>query len=76
MIRGRSIVQRRVLSPTRSYLSQCEPVARFGLGDARGKVLVKVHFPNGARHAEHLEVGRRHQIRNAGTQPSSPSPAP
>ena len=76
MIGGRMVTQRRTLSPTRSYLSQCEPVARFGLGDARGKVLVKVHFPNGARHAEHLEVGRRHQIRNAGTQPSSPSPAP
>jgi hypothetical protein len=33
-IAGRTVTQRRTLSPTRSYLSQCEPAAILGLGDA------------------------------------------
>lgn len=38
---------RRVVSPTRSYLSQCEPVARVGLGDAPGPVAIRVRFADG-----------------------------
>ncbi len=43
-IGGREVVQRRVLSPTRSYLAQCEPVARFGLGDATSATRVTVRL--------------------------------
>ena len=46
-IGGREVVQRRVLSPTRSYLSQCEPVARFGLGDAAVAARVQVRLTDG-----------------------------
>ena len=38
---------RRVVSPTRSYLSQCEPVARIGLGPAPGPVDIRVRFADG-----------------------------
>jgi hypothetical protein len=41
-IAGRTVTQRRTLSPTRSYLSQCEPTALFGMGDAaRAQVRVR-----------------------------------
>ena len=62
-IAGKQVVQRRVLSPTRSYLSQNEPVARFGLGDATGAVRVDIDFPGGTRQSETLEAGKRHRIR-------------
>jgi hypothetical protein len=62
-IGGKQVVQRRVLSPTRSYLSQNEPVARFGLGDAKGTVRVDISFPSGTRQTETLEAGKRYRIR-------------
>jgi hypothetical protein len=62
-IAGKQVVQRRVLSPTRSYLSQNEPVARFGLGDAKGTVRVDINFPSGTRQTETLEAGKRYRIR-------------
>lgn len=46
-IAGRAITQRRTISPTRSYQSQCEPVARFGLGDAARATRVRARFPDG-----------------------------
>ncbi|MCE2881601.1 MAG: CRTAC1 family protein [Planctomycetaceae bacterium] len=46
-IRGARVVQRRTLSPTRSYQSQCEPLARFGLGDADGATRVTARLPDG-----------------------------
>jgi hypothetical protein len=36
-----------VVSPTRSYLSQCEPVARFGIGDATRIDRVVVRWSDG-----------------------------
>ena len=64
MIRGRSVVQRRVLSPTRSYLSQCEPVARFGLGDASEAVRVTARLPDGStREWRGLAAGKSHMLR-------------
>ena len=63
-IRGRSVVQRRVLSPTRSYLSQCEPVARFGLGDASEAVRVTARLPDGStREWRGLAAGKSHMLR-------------
>ena len=46
-IRGTPVTQRRVVSPTRSYLSQCEPVARFGIGDATRIDRVVVRWSDG-----------------------------
>jgi hypothetical protein len=45
-IAGNAVVQRRSLSPTRSYLSQCEPAAHVGLGDAASAV-VRMRGPDG-----------------------------
>ena len=62
-IRGNVVIQRRVLSPTRSYLSQNEPVASFGLGDARQAARVRVRLPNGAvREWTDLSGGRGHVL--------------
>ena len=72
-IDGKQVVQRRVLSPTRSYLSQNEPVARFGLGDAKGPVRIDINYPDRTHQTERLEAGRRHRIRKPGT-PTSASP--
>ncbi len=44
---GAQRVLRREVRPTRSYLAQCEPVARFGLGPAGNAMLVRVKFPDG-----------------------------
>jgi len=62
-IRGKLVVQRRVLSPTRSYLAQNEPVASFGLGDATEAARVAVRLPNGAvREWTRLAAGRGHML--------------
>ena len=42
------LVQRRVITPTRSYLAQCEPVARFGLGPAAAVDAIRARFPDGS----------------------------
>lgn len=44
---GVSTMQRRVLSPTRSYQSQCEPIAHFGLGHATTIANLTVRLPSG-----------------------------
>jgi len=63
-IRGNVVVQRRVLSPTRSYLAQNAPVASFGLGDAKEAARVRVRLPNGAvREWTGLASGRGHTLR-------------
>ena len=63
-IRGNVVVQRRVLSPTRSYLAQNEPVASFGLGDAKEAARVRVRLPNGTvREWTGLAGGRGHTLR-------------
>jgi hypothetical protein len=40
-------VQRRIISPTRSYLSQCELPATFGLGDSTNAKRLIVRWPSG-----------------------------
>jgi hypothetical protein len=45
------LVQRRAITPTRSYLSQCEPVARFGVGAAKAADEVRARFPDGSARA-------------------------
>ena len=43
----RKVTQRRTISPTRSYLSQCEAVAHFGLGQATRVDEVRVRSSDG-----------------------------
>lgn len=40
-------IQTRIVSPTRSYLSQVELPLTFGLGDAVNPVSIRVHWPDG-----------------------------
>ncbi|HJS09000.1 MAG TPA: CRTAC1 family protein, partial [Pirellulales bacterium] len=40
-------IQRRIISPTRSYLSQCELPATFGLGGSTTVKRLVVHWPSG-----------------------------
>lgn len=42
-------VQRRIVSPTRSYLSQCDRSLRIGVGDATAVDRVTIWWPSGAR---------------------------
>jgi hypothetical protein len=45
----RGVIARRLISPTRSYLSQCELPATFGLGDDSNIEKVVVRWPNGTK---------------------------
>ncbi|MDI9402670.1 MAG: CRTAC1 family protein [Limnohabitans sp.] len=51
------VTQRRVVSPTRSYQSQCEPVARFGLGDATATLSGRVWFAGDRAKGKPVELG-------------------
>jgi hypothetical protein len=55
-------VQRRTIMPTRSYLSQVEPVATFGLGTAAGVDRIVVRWPDG-RLVERRDIEARQTIR-------------
>lgn len=58
---GPARVQRRVASPTRSYQSQCEPAARFGLGDHDLVTRVTVRWTDGTT-TERREVGANQRL--------------
>jgi hypothetical protein len=56
-------VQRQSIMPTRSYLSQVEPIATFGLGNAATADRVTVTWPDGLRQElGALDAGRLHRI--------------
>jgi len=55
--REMKVTQRRVVSPTRSYQSQCEPVARFGLGDATATLSGRVWFAGDRAKGKPVELG-------------------
>jgi hypothetical protein len=57
VIDGKRVTQRRVVSPTRSYQSQCEPMARFGLRDATEIVGGRVWFAGDRLDGEPVEIG-------------------
>jgi len=57
------LTQRRVIMPTRSYLSQTPAVAHFGLGDLDAIDRVRIVWPDGAeQEASGLAVNRTHTI--------------
>jgi tetratricopeptide (TPR) repeat protein len=59
-LRAGDTVQRRLLMPTRSYLSQTESVATFGLGDVETIDELAVTWPDGSRQL--VEVDRVDQV--------------
>jgi enediyne biosynthesis protein E4 len=57
------LAQRRAITSTRSYLSQCEPVARFGLGAAKAADAVRARFPDGStREWTNIAANRRFSL--------------
>ncbi len=54
---------RRVVSATRSYLTQCEPTVTFGLGKYNKPVEVEITWPCGKKQTLELEPDRLHTIR-------------
>jgi len=48
-VRAGDVVQRRQVMPTRSYLSQVEPILTFGLGRGQSLDAVAVTWPDGTR---------------------------
>jgi hypothetical protein len=75
-LRAGGRVQRRTISPTRSYLSQCETVARFGLGTSPSVEALVVRWPDGE--VQEVETSRLGAVdttlvverRRAGASPS------
>jgi hypothetical protein len=55
------VTQRRQVMPTRSYLSQVEPVVTFGLGDAERVDSLAVAWPDGT--SETVEDVRVDEVR-------------
>ncbi|MEX2317560.1 MAG: FG-GAP-like repeat-containing protein [Pirellulales bacterium] len=47
-LRAAGVTQRRTVMPTRSYLTQTEPIATFGLGDASEIESLNITWPDGA----------------------------
>jgi tetratricopeptide (TPR) repeat protein len=67
-------IQRRSIHPTRSYLSQTEPIATFGLGPATAIESLIVTWPDGSKQEEKVEgVDRVITIRQSGTNVASKS---
>lgn len=57
------VTQRRIVSATRSYLSQCESIVTFGLGKSDEATELTVHWPGGETQVvSNLELDRLHRI--------------
>ena len=54
-LRAGGVTQRRWISPTRSYLSQVEPTATFGLGPQADVEALEVRWPDGTRQEVSVE---------------------
>jgi hypothetical protein len=62
------VTQKRLISPTRGYLSQIETVATFGLGDSTEIPTVEVLWPNGKSQAVTVEgIDREVRVEQAGS---------
>lgn len=60
------MVQTRIISPTRSYLSQCETIATFGLGKTNTVERLKIVWPDGAQQLlETIDVDQTLQVTQA-----------
>ncbi len=57
------VSQRRILTPTRSYLSQCEPVLTFGLGQTTQIDSLNIRWPDGSeQELDNLQIDQLHQV--------------
>jgi hypothetical protein len=62
------VTQKRLISPTRSYLSQLEKVASFGLGEATEVPTVEVLWPNGKLQKVAIDgIDREVRVEQAGS---------
>jgi enediyne biosynthesis protein E4 len=62
-LKAAGVTQRRFVTPTRSYLSQCETVVSFGLGSESKIDEIKVTWPDGTSQVfESFEINRLHKI--------------
>jgi len=64
-VRAGALVQKQWVSPTRSYLSQVEPIAYFGLGQATAIDEIEIVWPGGQRQTvpgAEVELNRRHVV--------------
>ena len=62
------VTQKRLITPTRGYLSQLETVATFGLGDSIEIPTVEVLWPNGKSQAVTVEgIDRELRVEQAGS---------
>jgi tetratricopeptide (TPR) repeat protein len=55
-LRAGGVTQRSYIHPTRSYLSQTEPIATFGLGTANAVESLTVTWPDGTRQQEKVDA--------------------
>jgi hypothetical protein len=66
------VLQQRTIMPTRSYLSQVEPVATFGLGPAERIDRLTVRWPDGAR-SEQIDLQADRTLILAHPGPDAPT---
>lgn len=56
-------IQRQTVMPTKSYISQVEPVVTFGLGENEAIEKAVIHWPDGTKQVvEHPEIDRLHNV--------------
>ncbi len=64
-VRARDLVQKQWISPTRSYLSQVEPIAYFGLGKSAKVDSIEVVWPGGKKQqvsGDQVKLNSRHVV--------------
>ncbi len=75
IVRSGDVTQRRIVTTTRSYLSQCEPTLTFGLGTRTDVEEIIIHWPDGQRQTlPGLEIDQTHLIKQPGEAVSSNDP--
>ncbi len=63
-LKSNDVIQRRVVTATRSYLSQCDPTLTFGLGDADSRPEISIRWPDGSvQSLNELDVDQLHVVR-------------
>lgn len=71
LVKAGDVEQRRIVSSTRSYLSQCEPTLTFGLGNQSQIELIQVTWPSGRVETFECESDQEHRLlEGTGTQVS------
>jgi enediyne biosynthesis protein E4 len=62
-VKAGSLTQKRIVTATRSYLSQCEPQVTFGFGERTSVDRIEIIWPDGTvQDLGPLELNREHEI--------------